>query len=282
MKECPVCFLSNEKWLSGIVHYPIGRIKQRAVLIVVGGPQTRVGSHRQFTLLARKLASQGHFVMRFDYHGMGDSEGVVDSFLNVTVDIYNALQEFEQHCGDSRSICLWGLCDAASAILLFCQSEVDRVEQLILLNPWVTSSDLQAKTMIKQYYFYKLSDRNFWYKVIRLDLNVKDAISGLLSNLYSAMRTPKKSQSQSVSIPDVDNYVGLMKKGLMAFSGKVAFVLSGNDLVAAEFELLLAQDNSWKNVCEQADFIKIGDANHTFSSQSWREQVEDITLYYLD
>ena len=45
----------------------------RGVLIVVGGPQYRVGSHRQFILLARHLADRGVPTLRFDYRGMGDS-----------------------------------------------------------------------------------------------------------------------------------------------------------------------------------------------------------------
>ena len=47
----------------------------RGVLIVTGGPQYRAGSHRQFVLLARFLAARGMAVLRFDYRGMGDSEG---------------------------------------------------------------------------------------------------------------------------------------------------------------------------------------------------------------
>jgi len=45
------------------------------VLIVVGGPQYRVGSHRQFVMLARFLADHGVPCMRFDYRGMGDVSG---------------------------------------------------------------------------------------------------------------------------------------------------------------------------------------------------------------
>ena len=41
-----------------------------AVLVVVGGPQYRVGSHRQFVSLARALARQGMTTVRFDYRGM--------------------------------------------------------------------------------------------------------------------------------------------------------------------------------------------------------------------
>jgi len=48
---------------------------ERGVLIVVGGPQYRAGSHRQFTLLARHLAERGVPTLRFDYRGMGDSDG---------------------------------------------------------------------------------------------------------------------------------------------------------------------------------------------------------------
>ena len=45
------------------------------VVIVVGGAQYRVGSHRQFVGLARHLAAHGHPVLRFDFPGMGDSPG---------------------------------------------------------------------------------------------------------------------------------------------------------------------------------------------------------------
>ena len=56
------------------------------VLIIVGGPQYRAGSHRQFTLLARHLADAGHAVLRFDYRGMGDSSGDARDFLGIDAD----------------------------------------------------------------------------------------------------------------------------------------------------------------------------------------------------
>ena len=50
------------------------------MVIVVGGPQYRVGSHRQFLLLARQLSNAGFPVMRFDCRGMGDSGGEFAGF----------------------------------------------------------------------------------------------------------------------------------------------------------------------------------------------------------
>ena len=45
------------------------------VLLIVGGPQYRAGSHRQFTLLGRALAAAGVPCLRIDYRGMGDAHG---------------------------------------------------------------------------------------------------------------------------------------------------------------------------------------------------------------
>ena len=74
IKEKPFIFNCNNEKLVGIIHYPEKKpYFQKGLLIVVGGPQYRVGSHRQFVLLARNLSIAGIPVMRFDYRGMGDS-----------------------------------------------------------------------------------------------------------------------------------------------------------------------------------------------------------------
>jgi alpha/beta superfamily hydrolase len=72
-------FRCENSWLYGIASLP-EQASSRGVLIVVGGPQYRVGSHRQFALLARHLAEHGVPVMRFDYRGMGDSVGDIRTF----------------------------------------------------------------------------------------------------------------------------------------------------------------------------------------------------------
>ena len=78
---------------------------------MVGGPQYRVGSHRQFVLLARDLAADGFPVFRFDYRGMGDSEGEFRGFEHVEDDIAAAVEAFRSASPGLREIVLWGLCD---------------------------------------------------------------------------------------------------------------------------------------------------------------------------
>ncbi len=77
--ERPVLFECEGEQLVGVIALPELR-RAIAVLVVVGGPQYRAGSHRQFVLLARRLAAAGFPVLRFDYRGMGDSTGAARTF----------------------------------------------------------------------------------------------------------------------------------------------------------------------------------------------------------
>src|SRR5262245_60307703 len=69
--ERAVVFGCEGEELLGVLHEPAsdgatGTPASTGVIIVVGGPQYRVGSHRQFVLMARELARRGHAVLRFD------------------------------------------------------------------------------------------------------------------------------------------------------------------------------------------------------------------------
>ena len=68
---------------------------QTGVVVLVGGPQYRAGSHRQFVLLSRALAQEGFAVLRIDYRGMGDSDGMPYKFTNVSPDIARAIDAFQ-------------------------------------------------------------------------------------------------------------------------------------------------------------------------------------------
>ena len=116
--EDPIIFQCDGARLLGILHRP-SEACSRAVLIVVGGPQYRVGSHRQFLLLARSLAERGTVVLRFDYRGMGDSEGDAISFEDVEFDIRAAVDAIFDRVEEVSDVVIWGLCDAASAAMMY-------------------------------------------------------------------------------------------------------------------------------------------------------------------
>ena len=104
--ETPVCFDCAGESLIGIVAEatrpaPVG------VVIVVGGPQYRVGSHRQFVLLARSLAAAGWSVLRFDHRGIGDSEGEPRSFEAIDADIAAAIDAMHRFLPGLRNLPRW-------------------------------------------------------------------------------------------------------------------------------------------------------------------------------
>lgn len=273
--EAALVFPVAGERLLGIVARPDSP-RDCAVLLVVGGPQYRVGSHRQFLLLSRRLAAAGYPVMRFDYRGMGDSGGAVRSFDAVGEDIGAAIDAFLEACPGVRRIVLWGLCDAASAALLHVQASRDpRIAGLVLLNPWVRSEASLAQTHIKHYYGQRLLQRAFWVKLLSGKMQIVRSLRGLLGNAMLARGTGSPRQSRS--------FQDLMAEGWRQFDGEVLLILSGQDYTAKEFLEYVASDVAWSGVLDSRKLsrVDVADADHTFSSEELRSRVENETLKWL-
>ncbi len=251
---------------------------QCGVLIVVGGPQYRAGSHRQFLLLSRRLAGEGFPVLRFDYRGMGDGSGAARSFDEVDQDIGAAIDAFQHSCPAVQRVVLWGLCDAASAALLYVDASHDqRVAGLVLLNPWVRSEVSLAQTQIKHYYGQRLLQGEFWRKLLSGRADVVKSLLGLLEKAIIASRRGPVSGDPAGSFQD------RMASGWRGFSGRVLLILSGRDYVAKEFLEFVGANRAWSGLLDAAGVqrIDIAGADHTFSSRAQRVQVEDTTLAWL-
>ncbi len=187
--EQAIVFPCAGEQLLGIVAQP-EQAESTGVLIIVGGPQYRGGSHRQFLLLSRALATAGYPAMRFDYRGMGDSTGELRNFEAVESDIAAAVDAFMAASPELERIVLWGLCDAASASLLYLHAHKDeRLGGLVLLNPWVRSEATLARAHIKHYYVQRLLQPEFWRKLLSGNLGIGRAIGGLLGSLKNARQT---------------------------------------------------------------------------------------------
>jgi exosortase A-associated hydrolase 1 len=212
--EQAILFRCAGEKLLGILAVP-DQAKTIGILIIVGGPQTRVGSHRQFLLLSRALAEAGYPVMRFDYRGMGDSTGALRDFEMINEDIAAAIAAFRANCLQVERIVLWGLCDAASASLLYWDATEDPcIYGLVLLNPWVRSEATLARTQIKHYYGQRLLQAEFWHKLLTGKLMLGRALLGFLGSL-------KKSRQQ-ISQPYTTEILPFQKRmlhGIQGFGG---------------------------------------------------------------
>jgi exosortase A-associated hydrolase 1/exosortase A-associated hydrolase 2 len=246
---------------------------EQAVLIAVGGPQYRVGSHRQFVLLARTLASAGYTSLRFDFRGMGDSEGAARTFEEVERDLQAAIDTL---CSESgvRSVVIWALCDAASAALMFGTADA-RVSGLMLLNPWVRSETTLATTHLKHYYGQRLLEREFWGRLLRAQFDWRASLRDLFRSLRRAARASAPAERTT--------FQTRMAEGWRRFRGPIALVLSGRDLTAKEFLEHAASDPRWQGLLTLPSVRRcdLPDADHTFSSGPWHRWLEEQTVRWL-
>ncbi|RVT53470.1 hydrolase 1, exosortase A system-associated [Rubrivivax albus] len=256
-----------------------------AVLIVVGGPQVRIGSHRHFVQLARTLASNGVPTLRFDVRGMGDSSGERRDFTQLDDDIEAGISTLQRHCPEVRRVVLWGLCDGASASLLYLFATGDaRVAGLVLLNPWVRSAETLARANVKHYYRDRLKQPEFWRKLLSGQVAAK-AVAELIGNLRTAMTRPGGAdRSAANSRPGPDSpFTDRMLHAARLFDGPMLFVLSGRDYTAKEFLETVSAEQRWQDVLGRATTTTchLPDADHTFSAPEHASEVDARTLQWL-
>jgi exosortase A-associated hydrolase 1 len=283
LDERALSFACRGAWLYGILTLPqaAAAAPARGVLIVVGGPQYRAGSHRQFTLLARDLAAAGIPSLRFDYRGMGDSEGALQTFENVDDDLRAAIDRFFAEVPGMTEVVLWGLCDGASAAAMYAPQDA-RVAGLVLLNPWVRTEEGQARATIKHYYKDRLFDPRLWDKIKKGEFDVKASVGSLLDNVGKALSRGSNSNSAdgeggNASLPE------RMQTALTRFGGRVLVVLSGADLTAQEFAGLSNRPGAWQRLLAAPRVTRqqIDKADHTFSRRPWQDQVSSWTRDWL-
>ena len=273
--EQPVSFKSANKQLSGILHPGIDDATT-GVLVVVGGPQYRVGSHRQFVHLARALAEQGIPVLRFDVTGMGDSEGDKKPFEHLDDDIRAALDCFFQAVQGLKNVVLWGLCDGASAALLYAPKDI-RVHGLVLVNPWLENSITQAQTKLWDYYLKRLFNPTFWKKFFYGGVDLRASVGELGATVSSVAQSSKQDCLTS------EDYQQRMLGAFQRLDASVLLLLSGEDLTAREFERQFNNHKDWKKARQRkkVELQANSKADHTFSSREWKDWASEHSCRFV-
>ena len=248
-----------------------------AVIMVNGGAQTRVGSHRQYIRLSRSLARVNIASLRFDLPGFGDHSGPSTDFLTIHQLLPDICRQLLQAQPKIKRLILLGLCDGASAIVLSQPLLPANCIGFILINPWVRQEQSYARTMLKDYYLKRLTSVELWRKIFSGRVAITSffrEISRLLRQNWKSRSAPTEQTRLCVNAT-VDNFVQLMKNHWQQNVGKVMVLTSGQDLTASEFLNLCHSDPQFKALLAAADWRHAEDANHTFASidqQHWLEQ----------
>jgi exosortase A-associated hydrolase 1 len=152
---------------------------QVGLLMVTGGTQTRIGSHRMYERLAKRLAKAGFPCLRYDRRGVGDSEGEDPDWRGSGPDVAAAAAAFRRECPQVERLIGFGLCDGASALAF--HGAAAGLGGLILLNPWLVEpqAGTPAPAAVKAHYRQRLTSLDGWKKLLSGSVSYKKLFKGI-------------------------------------------------------------------------------------------------------
>jgi dienelactone hydrolase len=158
--------IGARKTLIGIVTQPAGYTPDNRPVIVIlnSGIIHRVGHHRMYVTLARKLAAAGFQVVRFDQSGIGDSDSREDGLSlleGVLADIRDVV-DWLVSTRRAQRIILVGLCSGADHSLVYGISD-PRVCGLVLLDPSLPPT----RGYYLRYFLHQFLAVKSWTNIVR-------------------------------------------------------------------------------------------------------------------
>ena len=285
--EYPLLCRCDQDELVAILHRGNPGARRSVVIVVAGGPQYRVGAHRQFVSLARRLAVRGYPVLRFDLRGMGDSGGSHLGYQHSEPDIRAAIDTLIAEQPQVDEVVLFGECESASGILFYAYQD-SRVKGIALVNPWVRTEEVQAQVIMKHYYVSRLLSRAFWRKVGAGRFDSRES----LVSFFQVLRTYLRGRTTTVlnnTTREHEDISGLplplkTAAGLRRFRGPAMILMSGRDYIAREFDEVVGSSKAWQGLLDDPRICRrvLMDADHTFSREIWKIQVVDWVAEWLE
>lgn len=281
--EKPVQFLCNHKRLYGVLHIPDGEENPATIVIIVtGGPQVRSGPHRLHIQLSRFLCKHNWSSLRFDYEGMGDSEGDFVGFQYAELSITAAIHFLQKKFKRKPNFIFWALCDGATATALYGAMQPEHISGMILCNPLVITDGGLARSTIKHYYSRRFFNKEFLRKLILFELDLKDSITSLKDTLKEAYFVKNGKFSCTVSAgPKLPQMV---MTSLHNFAKPIRIILSTDDIVASNFQDELKNNKALKEDYKSKKIINhiVNGADHTFVDPMAKNILFEISLRLLD
>jgi len=166
-----------------------------ALLMVTGGSQTRIGSHRMYERLAKGLSQHGISCFRFDRRGVGDSGGEDPGFRRSEPDLLAAAEALRCEHATLKRVYGFGLCDGATALMLYGRSAA--LDGLILVNPWLVEADADAppSAAIRRHYRDRLLSREGWRKILSGAVDYKKLLKGIATIVRPQPRSSLAEQA---------------------------------------------------------------------------------------
>jgi exosortase A-associated hydrolase 1 len=233
---------------------------ETGLLLVTGGSQTRVGSHRMYERLSKALSQEGFPCFRYDRRGVGDSGGEDPGYLDSGPDIAAAAQAFRDAAQQVRRIFGFGLCDGASALAL--HGDQAGLDGIILVNPWLVEAEAGAPppAAIKQHYRKRLLSGEGWKKLLSGQVDYWKLLKGM-----TKIASPKRDRSLAARIASALQQHGLPAEVILA-TGDATAIAASAELNAATFRGRIRQIDRIES--DSHTFARTGDEEALFAATS--------------
>ncbi|MDP1946747.1 MAG: hypothetical protein Q8L77_04525 [Nitrospirota bacterium] len=295
--------------LFGMFHQPADPCKSGvAILLLSPGVKMRVAPHRLYVKMTERFVSLGYPVLRFDFHGLGDSEGEVhEEYL---ADLYGAIQVgryiddtiaamdwMQQAYGTSQFI-VSGLCGGAITGL-FAGARDPRIICLLgLAIPVIIDgsridftkymTDIQSKGMRDDYLrkLWTLGAWRSWARFLTFQSDYKLIARLLLKPVLARLKPVKQASPASSPSEEADNtnpYFAPAFRQMVSTSRYVYLVFAGMDRLYYEFEKKFVERNraELESYASWYEIHVTKDANHIFSFREWEEDMLDQCSRWL-
>lgn len=306
----PVTFQNRDGLrLFGMVHRPEKPCASgAAILLLSPGVKMRVAPHRLYLNMAERFAEMGFTVLRFDFYGLGDSEGEAEE--EYLADFYGAVQVgryindtiaamdwMQQTYGINRFIAS-GLCGGAITGLLTAVRDQRIICLLGLAIPVILDgthidftkymTDAQLKGT-RDGYVRKLWDLGAWRSWVRFltfQSDYKLICRSLLKPLLEKVRGANAEVPASEQNEQKDNtnpYFASAFFNMVSSSRNVYLIFAGSDRLLWEYETKFAGRNrtQLESYSSWYEIHVTKDANHIFSFREWEEDMLDQCRRWL-
>lgn len=295
--------------LVGMLHRPTNPCATgTAIILLSPGVKMRVAPHRMYLNMAERFVALGYPVLRFDFYGLGDSEGEVQE--EYLADLYGAIQvgrfmedtiaamDWMQNVYGTSRFILSGLCGGAITGLLTAVKDQRIICLLGLAIPVILDgshidftkymTDAQLKGT-RDGYVRKLWDLGAWRSWVRF-LTFQSDYRLIFRSLFKPVlvrlrgkKPPAPAQVQNEALDNTNPYFAPAFFNMVSTSRHIYLVFAGTDRLLWEFEKKFVERNraqlelysSWYEIHVTKD------ANHIFSFREWEEDMLDCCCKWL-
>jgi uncharacterized protein len=294
----PVTFRNKQgARLFGMLHRPSPRCDSTVAIILLSpGVKMRVAPHRLYNKMAERFVALGFPVLRFDFYGLGDSEG--EAAEHYLADLYGAIQvgryvddtiaamDWMQRTYGTSQFIASGLCGGAITGLLAAARDMRVTCLMGLAIPVILDgskidytkyiTDAQLKGM-RDGAIRKLWDFAGWRSWLRFltfqsnyRLMVRSLIKPLLARFQrTALPIPVATENSPGDNTNPHFAPAFFK--MVSTSRHVYLIFAGMDRLLHEFEKKFVERNrsELEPYAAWYDIHVTKDANHIFSFQEW-------------